>query len=487
MEFKLNYKASNTFAKIHRDKNKYIFVMGPVGSGKTSGCIWHLWMNAAKQIPQQDGVRRSRYAIVRATYGALEGSMLASWKDWFKDKLKLTMSKPYKGVLEMDLPDGTSMHMELWFIAAEDERAIEHFRSREFTGIHCAEASELPAYLLKVLPTRINRFPSKKDTQEIGPVDPFLLFDYNAVSTDHWLYHVTEVRKPDGCSFYRQPPAVLKVGNRFVVNPDAENLDNLSATYYTDMLNIMEPEAIQINLMNNYGEYTNGRVVYTMYDDTNHSVEDNLTPLQGVELIIGMDQGLTPACVFTQQAPDGTFYVFEEIVTEDCDLQTFVNDLLLPKLYSKYRPWINNYTVVVDPATCQRSMNDSRAGTDVLDAAGVHWIPAKTNNPIARRQAVIEPLKRKTCGFIMNGKKCPQLRKGFISGYKYAEIKVGGGSMSKQFKDKPVKNEFSHVHDACQYAALEFYTPLNKKKISRFSRGYNLRPKYRAASHIGGY
>lgn len=494
MSLVLDYIATPTFARIHRDKNRYIFVMGPVGSGKTSGCIWHIWLNGAKQIPQHDGVRRSRYAIVRATYGALEGSLLQSWKSWFKDRLVLTMSKPFKGVLKMDLPDGTSMEMELWFIAAEDERAVEHFRSREFTGIHCAEASELPAYLMTVLPTRINRYPALKDTDGIGPVDPFLLFDYNAISTDHWLYKITEVNKPAGCSFYRQPPAVLKVGDGYIVNPEAENLQNLSPSYYPDTIVALLsqcPEAVEINLMNNYGEYTNGRVVYPQYSDIEHNSEE-IKPKLGVELIIGMDQGLTPAAVFTQQGADGTVYVYEEITTEDCDLQTFIKDLLLPRLQTTYRSWANNYVVVVDPATCQRSMNDSRAGTDILDDLGVVWRPAKTNNPMARRSAVIQPLLRKNnssysnhkYGFVLVGSKCSVLRKGFISGYKYSEIKTATGSFNKQFKETPVKNEYSHVHDALQYACLEYYTPMKNRKKSRV---YGTRHRYMAASPIGGY
>ena len=44
-----------------------------------------------------------------------------------------------------------------------------------------------------------------------GPVDPFIISDYNAVSTTHWLYKLAEETKPEkDFSFYKQPPAVLK-------------------------------------------------------------------------------------------------------------------------------------------------------------------------------------------------------------------------------------------------------------------------------------
>ena len=41
------------------------------------------------------------------------------------------------------------------------------------------------------------------------------------------------------------------------------------------------------------------------------------------------------------------------------------------------------------------------------------------------------------------------LRKGFAGGYHYRRLKVAG---DERYHDEPNKNEFSHVHDALQYA-----------------------------------
>ena len=99
------YKVSNTFAQIHRDPNPMIFVMGPVGSGKSSGCIWHAVLNAMKQHPDSDGVRHYRHLVVRATYPALRSTVIKTWIEWFKDKITITYTTPILGKLRYPLAD----------------------------------------------------------------------------------------------------------------------------------------------------------------------------------------------------------------------------------------------------------------------------------------------------------------------------------------------------------------------------------------------
>jgi hypothetical protein len=48
--------------------------------------------------------------------------------------------------------------------------------------------------------------------------------------------------------------------------------------------------------------------------------------------------------------------------------------------------------------------------------------------------------------------KCKVVRKGFNGGYKYRRIQVTG---EERYTDEPMKNAYSHPHDALQYLALE--------------------------------
>lgn len=470
----IDYKVSPTFMKIHQDTSRVKFVMGPVGSGKSSGCIFDILFNAMRQRPDEHGVRHSRYAIIRATYPQLRSSTIKTWIEWFKDKIRLVYSTPITGRIKYDLDDGTSIDMELMFVAIEDEQAAERLRSWEFTGAWVNEAHEVPEYIMTILMERTNRYPSMRSG---GAVNPCILLDYNAVSTDHWLYRWAEETKPAGCSFYKQPPAMLEYEpGKYRINPEAENIENLDASYYPNIVAVSSRESILTDILNQYGERKSGRPVYKDYDDQVHYVDIALQPPVGSHVIIGVDQGLSPAAAFTFIDYDGSLCVFDEITTEDCSLKEFAEELLWPRIYSKY-PWIkNNFSCVIDPAAAQRSMNDAKAGFEILKEAGLPVRLAKSNNPTDRRESVIHFLRLRNKFKL--GPECKILRKGFISGYKYEEKRSVDG---KVYKEKPMKNEFSHVHDALQYASMEFVGRRTKRNVS------TPRQKYSVASSIGGY
>jgi hypothetical protein len=71
-----------------------------------------------------------------------------------------------------------------------------------------------------------------------------------------------------------------------------------------------------------------------------------------------------------------------------------------------------------------------------------------TNDPEKRVQGVERLLNQQLEGKAMYliDPECAKLIKGFRYGYRY-KIKKNG-----EMEDKPDKNEFSHVHDANQYA-----------------------------------
>lgn len=474
MSLDIDYKVVPTFSKVHRETNPFIFVMGPVGSGKSTGCIFHAFINAMRQKPDHNGIRHSRHLVVRATYPSLRASTIKSWIMWFKDKITITYSTPIVGRIRYPMEDGTTVDMEVLFIAVDDDQAVEKLRSLEVTSCHINEAAEVSFRVFEMLKTRFDRYPAKKDG---GCVNPFIILDYNAVSTDHWLYKIAEETKPEGCAFYKQPSAVIKLPDgRYIINQNADNVENLSEDYYK--LNVMgaDEDFVNVNVMNNYGEVRTGRPVYKDYSDGEHHSPDAILPLREVPVIIGVDQGLTPAAVFTQQAPDGRVLVFDEIATEDCSLQEFCQEHLWPLITTKY-PWIvSNFQVVCDPAIVQRSMNDAKAGFDILKENGLPVKLAKSNVFTERKEAVIHFLRLRDKFKL--GPCCVTLRKGFLSEYKFDEARTVNGIL---YKEKPAKNKYSHVHDALQYAMMEYVHKQQKRRppVSR--------KKYQVASSIGGY
>ena len=286
----IDYKVSPTFMKIHQDTSRVKFVMGPVGSGKSSGCVFDLFFNAMQQRPDENGVRHSRYAVIRATYPQLRSSTIKTWIEWFKDKIKIVYTTPITGRIQYDLDDGTSIDMEIMFIAIEDEQAAERLRSWEFTGAWVNEAHEVPEYIMTILMQRTNRYPSMRSG---GAVHPCILLDYNAVSTDHWLYRWAEETKPEGCSFYRQPPAMIEYEpGKYRINPEAENIEHLDASYYPNIVAVSSRESILTDILNQYGERKSGKPVYKDFDDLEHTMKEDMRPPLGSHVIVGIDQGL---------------------------------------------------------------------------------------------------------------------------------------------------------------------------------------------------
>lgn len=468
-----NYSANNTFAEVHQDPSKYLFIRGPVGSGKSSGCIWHILLNSFKQQPQYDGVRRSVYGVIRASYPALKSTVIKSWQYWFKNLIKIVYDVPIRGNIKMPHPDGkTLVDIQLYFIALDREEDVNKLQSLELTGAHINEAAETPRGIHQMLKSRINRFPAKNDG---GAVDHFIVADYNSVPTDHWLYKIAEEEKPPKHGFYGQPPALFMVkanegsivdteGNCYVVNMEADNIENLDDDYYEDQVYGAEPDWVNVMILNNYGELRSGKPVYPEYMDKIHFNNKLMGPAKGLPLVIGMDLGLTPAAMFSQLHPGGKLSVFDELITEDCSIRKFCEDILKPVLNTTYKGY--EYELIIDPAGSIRSQNDKKSAYQIVREAGLKCRFATTNNPLKRREAVVYFL-RKINGFEI-GPKCIYLRKGFISEYKFEKKRLAiinvRGDNSEMFQEKPNKNIYSHVHDACQYAALEVSEGRTSKK-----------------------
>ena len=85
---------------------------------------------------------------------------------------------------------------------------------------------------------------------------------------------------------------------------------------------------------------------------------------------------------------------------------------------------------------------------DVLKNAGYKCVKPPSNKPEHRIEAVERLLAQQLDGQAMYliDPGCSMLIRGFVHGYRYKK-KTNG-----QIDEKPDKNEYSHVHDANQYA-----------------------------------
>ena len=466
------YVPEPTAKEFHRDNSDVRGVMGPVGTGKTVICCMEAWSRILEMPPCRDGVRRSRWAFIRNSYPELISTTMNTWKDWVPDEIcHISMSAPITGKMDFELQDGTRVKAELIFLAVDRVEDVRKLKSLELTGVFLNEASELHEEVKNMALQRTGRYPALID----GIEEDFwtgIIMDTNPPSDDHWWHELAEIKKPINHRFWRQPPAILPIKDGIGIEqsvswvpnqgqmkdiPCAENVQwqKLGYNYWLRQALGADIEWAKVYLMGEYGSIIRGKPVYPEYNDAMHYFDAEIETMRGCPLILAFDFGLTPACAFMQQTPQGTVNLIDECVSEDLDLRRFVEEVVNPKLRLEY--FGMHIIGVGDPAGGQRSQADGTTCMQILRECGIPSSEACTNSFMARRDAVGFFLTKLVAGraaFNVSSK-CPVSRKAFLGEYRYKEINIGGMNGRKRFNETPDKNFYSHISDAIQYGALE--------------------------------
>ena len=179
-----------------------------------------------------------------------------------------------------------------------------------------------------------------------------------------------------------------------------------------------------------------------------HIAKEEIPIADSIPVYVGIDFGLTPACVFAQKVR-GRWLIQKEIVAFDMGVVKF-SELLRAELATYYQ----NCEAIIfgDPAGDFRAQTDESTPFQILRGAGLVARPAPSNDVALRLESVTVTLNRMVegqSGFIIDYR-CRNLIKGFEGGYQYRRLQVSG----ERFDDKPDKNHFSHIHDALQYLML---------------------------------
>lgn len=417
-------------------------IMGPLGSGKTNASCWRAMDIMCQQEPDAQGVRRSRGAAIRNTYPDLMSTTTKDWLEMFGDLGRWVAGglEPPTHYLSFDLDDGTSVEAELVFIALDRPEHERKLRGLQLTFAWLNEVKELVKAIVDMLDLRVGRYP-----KDVRPTWFGLFGDTNAPDSDHWYYKLAEEEKPDGWLFLRQPGGVVKIGDKWQVNPQAENLSNLPPGYYDRGMQGKKEDWIKVNLGNQYGFVVDGKPIHSDYQDSMHCRDFELDPR--LPLLIGMDFGLTPAAVFGQRRPMGGWRIRSELVASNMGAQAFAQEIHL-HLAQRYQGFhIGGFWG--DPSGDIRAQTDESTPFLILRAANLPAVPAPTNDPLLRCGAVDGALTRIIDGEpgLVVHSDCKTLRKAWAGGYCYRRLAVAG----ERFADAPVKNMFSHVAEAAQY------------------------------------
>lgn len=224
--------------------------MGPVGSGKSYACCAEIFRRAVEQKPSpRDGIKYSRFAIVRNTHPMLRTTTLKTWLELLPEDVwgPVKYAPPITHHIKLPPRDGAAgIDMEVIFLALDDPKDTRKLLSLELTGAWVNECRELPKAVIDGLTHRVGRYPTKADG---GPSWRGVILDTNPMDDDHYYYRLAEKEKPGGkfnWEFFRQPGGVLEVdiedlpaempeaqgythqaGRWWQTNPKAENLKNL--------------------------------------------------------------------------------------------------------------------------------------------------------------------------------------------------------------------------------------------------------------------
>jgi hypothetical protein len=428
-------------------------MMGPFGSGKSVAMCMEVWQRACRQTPF-NGVRRSRWGVIRQTYRKLESTTLKTFMEWLGPYGTLTKGSPITFRSNITLPDRTQLDLEVLFFPLSTAEDVEQLKSLELTGVWINEASELQLDYTTDLKGRIKRFPSDRMG---GPSWSGIIMDTNPPSNDHWFFKLFEEDRPPGHKLYRQPGALMRTPQGlYVPNPDAENIRKGTGgfQYYIDMLYGAPENKIRTNILGEYASSFEGVPVYSAYNDLTHAAIEVVKPSPAIPVVIGMDFGLNPAAVFTQVTPSGAVLAFDELSPEPIPFEEFLEEHFMPKLRGEYAGF--SAYVVGDPTGQSRNAMSLQNVYQMLTERGVACGPALTNNIELRKDSVSHFLLRRN-GFILNPA-LQVLRDGFLGGYRY-EQKSGRRQKAgaSNLKATPEKGRYSHIHDALQYACLYHY------------------------------
>lgn len=394
-----------------------------------------LLRHAQRQPANAQGIRKSRYVVVRNSYPELKTTTVKTWEQWVPKGIgKFTEQGPMTHHIRSNEID-----MEVLFVALDRPEDVAKVLSMELTGAWVNEAREVPKPIIDGLTGRVGRYPPVRDG---GCIEPQIWMDTNSPDTDHWWYRAAEESVPDGWAFFAQPSAL---------SVEAENIRNLPPQYYARTLAGKDDDWLRVYIRGEYGFVREGKPVYPEYRDATHCREFDLIP--GLPVHVGLDFGLTPAAVFSQRTATGQWRWCSELVTDDTGIYRFAE--LFKVHVAEHYANFKIEKVTGDPAGDARSPADKTERTtfQILSALGIKAAPALSNEWTKRREAVAMPLGRLIDGEpgLIIHPRCKITRKGMAGGYCYRRIKVSG---DERYEDKPLKNMYSHSCDAGQYLHL---------------------------------
>lgn len=483
------------------DNSPYRFIVGPVGSGTSTGCCTEIMKRAMMQAPSpDDNIRYAKAMITRNTLPELKSTTLQTWLDSFdEESCGPVIHQPLRHHIKIPArKNAPGLDLLVEFISLDKPKDVKKLLSWEGTIIWFNEFRSMPWQLIQNAIERVGRYPSVK-SRGVECTWSGVIGDSNAMEDDH-PYCQSEREQPEGWKFYRQPPAVIQVedyggvwrsvekeqikieedepmyvhqsgpGKFWVVNPEAENLPNLpydkilnpdndtrmKGAYYPRLLSNKSDEHIKVYYQGRNGLVTDGKPVISEFDVNVH-VKSETPIIEDAPLLAGLDIGggtLAPSCVIGQRHPfTGCWIIHAEVVCQDMGLHRFAE-----QVHATMAQYFNGKHIdegFGDPAGFKRDELYETSAFDHLRQRNIAVGPAPTNDIKMRVQAIKAPFTRmmpdNSPGIIINAR-CKTLIKSLAGKWCYRRLQVSG---EERYSDTPCKDHpWSDVCDGLGYLTL---------------------------------
>jgi hypothetical protein len=445
MSIVVDFTPPPTGAQLMLSDAFYRIILGPLGSGKTTTVLFELLRRACEQAPGYDGVRHTRFALLRQTLSQLKNTVLKDVIQWFGPLCDWRVSE---STVWFKFGDVVSEWILLPLETPEDQKRI---LSMNLTGAFVSEAIEIDFDLMVAIAGRCGRFPQ-------APTWYGMVLDSN-LPTEGTAWEQAIRTPPPQWQVFIQPSGL---------SDNAENLNWLLQTaetlalpldhpdrlakgreYYQRLSTSTNPAWVKRYVMAEFGPDPSGAAVYAGMFFLNFHCNDNLLVLPGAPLLIGLDLGRDPWAVLGQVDSQSRLLVHEEIAADDIGLK-----LQLPRIRQVVngRDYVGCPVVIIfDPAGMAKSQVDELTSADVIKAAGFMCMPAPSNRLPPRLNATERFLTESrggTAAMLINRARCPTLVTALNGGYRFKYNTIG------EAQPAPEKNRFSHVADAHQYLCM---------------------------------
>lgn len=463
----IKYTPHPTLALFHASSARVRAIVGPYGSGKSSACVHEITSRAEEQAPSPRGeiVRRTRWAVVRNTFGQLRDTTIKTWLDWFPEPSwgEFTWSPYPTYLMRWRLDDRSVVEAEILFRALDRPDHVKNVKSLEITGYWMNEASEIPLAIKDALDARCGRYPSQR---EGGPTWYGGILDTNPPDTDHWFYRLFEEDRPDNHRIFHQPSGL---------SADAENLEFLPGgqNYYADLSKGKSREWIAVFIESKYGFVLDGKPVYReVYFPSLHDAEKPITPVRGLEIIHGDDWGLTPATVWFQVLPGPRVLILRELCSESMGAERHADECLAFRRPAFPDHGAEHFRGFADPAGWSKAQTDEKTCADIYAAKGIRLQQGAVDFT-SRFEAMrhIFGLIHAGRGAVQIDPRCVVLKKALLGGYHFRRLQVPG---AERYTDQPEKNHpYSDIANALEYPISKLFNVpgVTRQEIARQEEG----------------